>query len=92
MIARLKYSTNTHKLTEYVIPWGDVWNGEYRRIFEPIYYEHKTEWRVNEYRDGIVLLLDKDLDNEIAVAVYPANCPKSKVKISEVFKELCQNE
>lgn len=92
MIVRLNYSTHTHVRTEYVIPWADVWNGEYKSKFAEFYAAHKEEYRVQEYRAGIVVTLPKEYDNEINVTIYNTGLPKSKIKISEVFNELCRSE
>ena len=92
MIVRLIYSTNTNRLTEYVIPWSDVWDGTYKSKFEAAYAAHKDEYRVSEYRAGLVVTIPKEYDGEIDVADYYTNLPKSKVKISEVFNTLCQSE
>lgn len=90
MIYKLEYSTNRSKYTEYAVPWADVWNGQYRDKFITYYKAHRETYKVAEYSAGIVVTIpiaDSDL---IGAEIFETKLPKTKVKIREVFKTICQ--
>lgn len=90
MIYRLTYKTNRSKYAEYVVLWRDVWNGEYRKVFFPYYKEHRETYKVSEYRAGLVVTIPVADVGMIAAETCDTGLPKTKVKIREVFKTLCQ--
>lgn len=90
MIYRLGYSTNRGKYTEYVVPWADVWNGQYRDQFITYYKAHREAYKVSEFSAGLVITIPKEDVDLIEAQIFETNLPKTKVKIREVFKTICQ--
>lgn len=90
MIYRLTYTTNRSKYAEFVIPWVDVWNGEYRKTFLSYYKEHREDYKVAEYSAGLVIVIPVKDALQIVAEELETEQPKTKVKIREVFKTICQ--
>ena len=90
MIYKLGYSTNRSKYTEYVVPWADVWNGQYRDKFITYYKAHRETYKVAEFSAGLVITIPVEDANLIEAEAFETNLPKTKVKIREVFKTICQ--
>ena len=90
MIYRLEYSTNRSKYTEYVVPWADVWNGQYRDKFITYYKAHREVYKVSEFSAGLVITIPVADANLIEAEIFETKLPKTKVKIREVFKTICQ--
>lgn len=90
MIYKLGYSTNRGKYTEYVVPWADVWNGQYREKFIMYYKTHREVYKVSEYSGGLVITIPIADAYLIEAEIFETNLPKTKVKIREVFKTICQ--
>ena len=88
MIFKIKYETRTPAV-EIVIPWADVWNGKYREMLKPVFdyisANNMNPPKISEYRDGLVW----ELKNNVTLPDMPillSRIPKTKIKISEVFK------
>lgn len=90
MICRLAYSTNRGKYTEFVVPWADVWNGQYRDKFITYYKAHREVYKVSEFSAGLVITIPKEDADLIEAEIFETKLPKTKVKIREVFKTICQ--
>lgn len=90
MIYKLGYSTNRGKYTEYVVPWADVWNGQYRDKFITYYKAHREVYKVSEFSAGLVVTIPKADACLVEAQIFETNLPKTKVKIREVFKTICQ--
>lgn len=90
MIYKLGYRTNRGKYTEYVVPWADVWNGQYRDKFITYYKAHREVYKVSEFSAGLVVTIPKVDACLVEAQIFKTNLPKTKVKIREVFKTICQ--
>lgn len=90
MIYRLIYSTKRSKYAEYVVPWRDVWNGSYRKTFYDYYVTARETYKVSEYSAGIVITVPVADAVKIKAEDLETEQPKSKIKIREVFKIICQ--
>ena len=90
MIYKLGYSTNRGKYAEFVIPWADVWSGLYRERFITYYKAHRESYKVAEFSGGPVITIPKEDASLIEAEVFETHLPKTKVKIREVFKTICQ--
>lgn len=90
MIYKLEYSTNRSKYTEYAVPWADVWNGQYRDKFITYYKAHRETYKVAEFSAGLVITIPVADANLIEAEIFETKLPKTKVKIKEVFKTICQ--
>lgn len=90
MIYRLTFTTNRSKYAEFVVPWCDVWNGEYRKTFFTYYKEHREDYKVSEYSAGLVIVIPAKDAPQIVAEELETEMPKTKVKIREVFKIICQ--
>lgn len=90
MIYKLEYSTNRSKCTEYAVPWADVWNGQYRDKFITYYKAHRETYKVAEFSAGLVITIPVADANLIEAEIFETKLPKTKVKIREVFKTICQ--
>ena len=88
MIFRINYVTRTPAI-EIFIPWKDVWNGTYRDMLRPVYdyiAENNLEpAKITEYRDGLVWELKRNIPLPEMPLVL-SHVPKTKIKVSEVFK------
>lgn len=87
MIFRVIYKTSNK--TEILIPWEDVWNGEYKKklfgVFEYCGNNGKGVPKITEYKSGLVWEMMNDIPLP-EMPVVTSNVPKTKIKISEVFK------
>jgi hypothetical protein len=92
MIYRLTYSTKRSKYAEFIVLWADVWNGEYRKAFYDYYVTARETYKVAEYRAGLVVTIPAADAEKITAEELDTELPKSKIKIREVFKILCQSE
>lgn len=90
MIYRLIYSTKRAKYAEFIVPWTDVWNGDYRKTFYDYYVTARETYKVSEYSAGIVITVPVADAIKINATELETGQPKSKIKIREVFKTLCQ--
>ena len=90
MIYRLEYSTNRSKYIEFVVPWADVWCGYYKEMFCEYYKAHRETYKVAEYSAGLVITIPVADANLIEAEIFETKLPKTKVKIREVFKTICQ--
>lgn len=90
MIYRLMFKTKRSKYAEYVVPWADVWSGEYRKTFYDYYVTARETYKVAEYGGGLVITIPAADSDRIETEILETGEAKSKIKIREVFKAICQ--
>lgn len=82
---RVEYKTTRMlKTTQYYIENEDIDNGAYRKMFEDAFYKYGDRYKVEEHSFGFIVTLPIDVD--IQIPVLELDCPKSKIKISEVIE------
>ena len=94
MIKELCYKRHT-KRRQFIVPEEDIWNGEYRRVFETAFWHYKEtdDYKVEEFTIGLIIQLPRECSEFLPcdIPLLELNTTKAETKIKEVFA-LCRSQ